>query len=132
MQQRAILFDDDVDQLVNDHMVDPKIDQQEYEFKLTREVKVIETLVAITHEEKPRSRGEEGSERSSRDFSPAGNSNQVKFTNFTGMDPGKLQKGINLDEASTWWLNFRRYMSQCYQHRLSLDQYKNNLGSRLD
>ena len=61
-----------------------------------------------------------------------GNRNHGKFSYMSTMDPGHLCEGIPLNGAHKWLLKYKKFMKSCAPHGYTLEQYIDQINSRLD
>ena len=51
---------------------------------------------------------------------------------MSSMDPGHLDEGISLNDAYKWLLKYKKFMKSCAPHSYTLEQYIDQMDTRLD
>ena len=118
--------------VVRDNKVDAQAIHKKYKDEVESVINGLEREVDIAREEKIMvSVNSRGSSRTNTP-EPSGSRNYGKFHYMSSMDPGHLDEGISLNDAYKWLQKFNKFMKSCATNGYSLDQYIDQMDTRLD
>ena len=112
--------------------MEPQAIHQKYRDDTEALITALEKEIIISREEKIIvSTDSRGSSRTNTP-DPMGKRNHGKFSCMSSMDPGHLDEGISLNDAYKWLLKYKKFMKSCAPHGYTLEQYIDQMDTRLD